>query len=163
MLKIIAGQRDVPVTELIVEGIDMLIESYEGVQLEKVKPYTIIRKVFRDVDYKAVNNTRKREYVSMRNTTMVLQYLFCDLTMAEIGETFNKAHSTVSLAISSVKGYVDTNDKYTKDLFDPVFEELHYQFRKTFKNRQVLSPPDLVDIYRVAERLDKCGFKKYRP
>lgn len=163
MLKTIAVQRGISVNELVIDFIGVAIDGLDEIPEEQIKPVTIAKKVFGLTNYSDYNNSRKREYVSKRDAAMTLQYLFCNLTLVDVGNNFGKDHSTVSIAVRRVRWYIDSGDIWLKEAFDPMFSELHYQFRKKFKDRKLMTPKAITDLYRISERLDRFGFKNYRP
>lgn len=65
----------------------------------------------------ATLKSRKRKYVVPRQKCMfICKYLFPSMTLAEIGEYFNKDHATVLHSAKTVKNLIDTDFKYREEM-----------------------------------------------
>ena len=59
---------------------------------------------------------------------MTITYIFSDMTLAAVGDLYEKDHATVLHSINAIRDAVDTNDKEIMVYLLPIFERYYQNY-----------------------------------
>jgi len=86
--------------------------------MKKLQPSKIIDHVSRyySIPISALEGRwRKREVVLARQMVMFLLRTYTSMSLKDVGETFNRDHTTVIYSVDTVKDICDTDEKVRRD------------------------------------------------
>lgn len=106
------------------------------------------------------NSDKLSENVVKRQATIAVMYVFTNMTLAEIGQKFNRHHTTVIYAINKVNDLFSIGDKLMMDEVKRLFLLCYKDYRQCKANYQILTKGRMELIDTITYRLNSVQFAK---
>lgn len=125
-----------------------------GIQ-KPISTKSIFGSIHRVAGLKQNNKSRLGKLVIARQVEMTITYIFSDMTLAAVGDLYEKDHATVLHSINAIRDAVDTNDKEIMVYLLPIFERYYQNYidNLTPKTEQKRKIRIRLRKYKFTERL----------